>query len=162
MRSYIVALTVFGIVPTASATEIFDDTVSTCTGINCSSLRIPGSILNHVGVSTHPWVAQIFKEVAPCMRLDVTFQDADLEIVAVAPDGAVYRNDDRAGANDLRPLVVVPPNTAKGWYTVQISNFNGSTLEPNFILLYGEYTGRGNPNCANPTVPFLPAARAKR
>ncbi len=149
MGGLVFALAILGFVPPGSATEIFDDTTDSCTFINCSSLRIPGSILNHVGVSPHPWVAQIFKEIAPCMRLDVVAQESDLEIVAIAPDGTVYRNDDRNGNSDLRPLVVVGPNTRKGWYTVQISNFNGSTLEPNFQLRYGTYLS--GVNCANPT-----------
>ena len=147
LRGLMFALAVLGFVSPALATEIFDDTTDSCALANCSSIYLPGSILNHVGVSPHPWVAQLSKEIGPCMRLDVIYQQADLEIVAVAPDGTVYRNDDRNGS--LKPLVVVPPNTRKGWYTVQVSHYAGSPVEPNFALAYGTYTP-GSPNCANP------------
>src|SRR4030095_9438953 len=105
----------------SAGTEIFDNTVDTCTGINCSSLLIPGSFLNHFGVSPKPWVAQLFKGDSQvtgehdCMRRDVGAQDAELEIVSIAPDGTVYRNDDRAGANDRSPLVIIPAGTQHGW-----------------------------------------------
>lgn len=162
MRGYIVALALLGSATPALATEIFDDTVLACTGINCSSLRVPGSVLNQGGAAAHPWVAQLFVGRGECVRLDVFTQGADLEMVAVAPNGTVYRNDDRAGATDRRPLVKLPPATGSGgWYTVQISNFDGAAFfEPNFVLFYGRYPG-GNPNCAGTTPPFSPASSAE-
>lgn len=160
MRSFILGAAMLcamsGFVTDAYATELFDDTISTCTTINCSSLRVPGSITSHFGVSIHPWVGQLFKETAPCMRLDVFTETRDLEIVAVAPDGTTYRNDDRGGALDRRPLVVIPPNAVKGWYSVQVSNYNGAVGDANFVLLYGTYPS-GNPNCAGATIPFAVA-----
>ena len=154
LRAPVMAGLLLGAGTVSAGTEIFDDTVSTCTSMNCSSLRIPGSILNHVDVSPKPWVAQLFKEVTDCMRLDVVSQDADLEIVAIAPDGTMYRNDDRVPGSDLRPLVKIASGTAKGWYTVHIGVFNGDRLEPNFTLLYGRYSA-GNPNCSTSTAPLL-------
>jgi len=136
----------------SAGTEIFDDTVATCTGINCSTLRIPGTIFSHLGGSSKPWVAQFFHGGSDCMRLDVEFQDANLEIVAISPAGAVYRNDDRTAGDD-RPLVKIAAPTTNGWYTVHIGVFNGApAAEPNFVLRYGRYSA-DNPNCASPTPP---------
>ncbi|WP_137936491.1 hypothetical protein [Chitinivorax sp. B] len=139
-----------------AGTEIYDDSVSGCLGINCSSLRIPGTVFNFVNVNARPWVVQLFKGGNECVRIDVDIQFSNLEIVAVSPNGTVYRNDDRVAAVDFRPLVNVPPFAANGWYTVQVSAFNGAPVESNFVLLYGRYVA-GNPNCVVATPPVLTA-----
>lgn len=148
----VAAALLFSVGSVSAGTEIFDDTVATCTGTNCSSLRIPGTIFSHLGGAPKPWVAQFFSGGSDCMRLDVTNQDENLEIVAISPAGAVYKNDNRVPGDD-RPLVKIAAPNNNGWYTVQISTFNGAqSVEPNFVLRYGRYEA-GNPNCANPTPP---------
>jgi hypothetical protein len=136
---------------------IWDETVSSCTGINCSSLRLPGT----VSVSTpspEPWVLSLFAAAGECLRLDVVTQDNDLEMVVAAPDGTVFVNDDRTGI-DRRPLVAVPSAPVRGWYTVQIARFDGDDVVANFALAYGRYSAR-NANCSPPTPPLMPARGA--
>lgn len=130
------------------AGPILDNSVSTCTGVNCSSLRIPGTIFS-TSSSALPWVGQFYGTAGQCMRFDVTSQGADLEMVVIAPNGTMYRDDD--GGAGLLPLVKIgsAPNT--GWYTVQLSHFSGAAVEVNFIMYYGRYNG-GNANCAAPTA----------
>lgn len=133
----------------AAQSNIFDDTVSTCTGINCSSLRIPGTVLSF-GPSAGNFDINVFAGANECVRLDVISQGTDLEMVVVAPNGTLFRNDDRSGG-DLRPLIKMTPTSNNGWYTVHLAHFNGSAVNANFVLLYGRYN-RGNPNCASPTA----------
>src|SRR4029453_11345415 len=76
----------------------------------------------------------------------------------VAPNGLVFRNDDRA-PGDLRPLVKIASTPNNGWYTVSIGRFNGAANTGNFTLAYGRYNA-GNPNCALPTPPLAPETAA--
>jgi hypothetical protein len=72
--------------------------------------------------------------------------------VLIAPNGNVYRNDDSGVSSCSNcPLVKVDPTPDPGWYTLQISTWNGASIEGNFILLYGLYNS-GNPDCASSTV----------
>ena len=103
-----------------------------------------------------PWTAEVRATSGRCLRLDVTSQTDDLEIVAVAPDGRIYRNDD---SNGLRPLVKINP-TATGFYTVQIANWSGSVSESSFQLALGVYN-LNNPNCGAATAPEFAALRTK-
>jgi hypothetical protein len=135
-----------------SSAQIFDDSVSSCTGGNCSSLRLPGTVLSF-GPSANAWVENLFAAPGECVRLDIASQGADLEMTVVAPNGSVFRNDDRAGASDRRPLVKIGSAPNNGWYTVHLARFDGGAVNANFVLLYGRYNG-GNPNCLNPTSPF--------
>lgn len=130
-------------------TAIFDDSVSSCAGINCSSLRIPGTVLNF-SPSAGNWDVNVFAGAGECVRLDVISQDADLRMVVVAPNGTVFQNDDRGGG-DLRPLVKMTPTSNNGWYTVHLAHFGGSPINANFVLLYGRYNA-GNANCSSPTT----------
>ena len=91
----------------ASGQNIFDDTVSTCTGTNCSSLRIPATIFAF-GPSAGVYTIDAFASPGQCVRFDLISPPhpaPDMELVVVAPNGSVFRNDDRNGAFDRRPLV---------------------------------------------------------
>jgi hypothetical protein len=139
----------------ASAQNIFDDTVSSCTGANCSSLRIPGTVFSF-GPSAGQFVISVFAAPGQCVRLDLISPPhpaPDMELVVIAPDGTVFRNDDRNGALDRRPLVKIGSAPQNGWYTVRVGQFAGVATETNVVLLYGRYPG-GNPNCATPTLPL--------
>ncbi len=133
----------------AAQTNIFDDSVSTCTTINCSSLRIPGTVLSF-GRSAGNFDINVFAAAGECVRLDVISQRTDLEMVVVAPNGTVFRNDDRT-TSDLRPLIKMTPTSDNGWYTVHLAQFSGRAVDANFVLLYGRYNA-GNPNCASATA----------
>lgn len=135
---------------------------STCTGINCASTNIFANIISSANLTPNgmePFVVQLMSTPSHCTRFDVVSQNTDTEIVVTSPDGTVWRNDDRA-PGDLRPLVVIPAGASvPGWYTVQISRYNGVSTAPgnhfDAQLVYGRYNGPGNPNCANPTPPTL-------
>jgi hypothetical protein len=139
-----------GLAGTASAGPLYDTTVSTCTTDNCSSVSVGGSMLAWNAKSAYPWVGQIFALGAECLRLDVTNEGQDLEIVAISPNGDVFRNDDRISGFDRRPLVEIQTVT-RGWYTVQVSTVNGDPVDADFWLAFGRYNS-ANPNCANPTA----------
>jgi hypothetical protein len=85
------------------------------------------------------------------MRLDMVGSnepDQDVKMVLVAPDGKVYRDDDRAPGLHL-PLIEVAQTPITGWYTLQVYRFNGRLANGDhrlFTLLYGLYNA-GNPNC---------------
>ncbi|HSE84104.1 MAG TPA: hypothetical protein VLB01_06125, partial [Thermodesulfobacteriota bacterium] len=77
-------------------------------------------------------------------------------IVLISPSGVVWRNDDRDGANDRRPLIKADPTDGQGWYTLQISHYSGGGVAgygDDFTLQYGWYNS-GNPNCSNPTPSY--------
>ncbi|MFA5354344.1 MAG: hypothetical protein WC291_08945 [Thermodesulfovibrionales bacterium] len=152
----LMAVLVFGYSPAVASTELYDDTVSGCTANNCSSIRLPGTVMSF-SPSAGNWVANVFAAPNECLRLDVTLEGADLEMVVIAPNGTVYRNDDRT-ATDNRPLVKIPSAPNDGWYTVHIAQFNGAPVNADFILLYGRYRA-GNPNCAG-AQPFAAAGIA--
>ena len=132
----------------AQATQMFDPSVSSCTAANCSSIGF-GATLQGNGLSAGAWTAEIFGGAGTCLRLDVTASGEDVEIVAVAPSGAVFRNDDRPGS--LLPLVKIN-GAENGWYTVSVSQFAGRISQSNFTFAFGRYT-LNNANCATPTVP---------
>jgi hypothetical protein len=138
------------------ATPIFDPSTSTCTGINCSSVRVDGVVREAFG-EVHPWVIELFANPGQCLRVAVTAEGADLEAVVIAPNGTVYRNDDGGvAACPLCPVVKVnpTPGPARGFYTVQIAHWLGNPVTANFTLLYGLYNA-GNPNCAPATPPAV-------
>jgi hypothetical protein len=134
----------------AAATQMYDNTPSTCTGVNCSSVSFGGTLAGNRR-SSGPWTAEVFGGANECLRLDVTAVEdgRDLEIVAVAPDGTVFRNDDRPGS--FLPLVKIN-GAQNGWYTVSINHFAGAILDLNFNFEFGRYN-LNNPNCATPTTP---------
>ena len=156
VRHVAIASMVVALNESVQATEIFDPSFASCTGINCSSIVI-GGVVNAFANSPKPWTAEIRATSGRCLRLDVTTQQADLEIVAVAPNGNVYRNDD---TNGLMPVVKIN-NTATGFYTVQIAQYAGSVTEGTFQLAFGVYN-LNNPNCAPATSPELASVRATK
>lgn len=143
--------------PAGAATTINDLTVASCTGARCSSEQITGS-LGSFGSYAFPWEIQVGSDPGQCIRLETTDVQGglNLEMVVVSPSGAVYRDDDGGVGNTS--LVKIAP-TEKGYYTVQVSSFDGGSAAVNFILRYGRYAAAGNPNCAAPTPPVLRAAR---
>ena len=142
-----------------AATEIFDNTPNSCTTDDCSSLLLPMTVTNPGG-NGHPSVVEVYGRAGECVRLRVVAQSADLEVTAVATDGTTFRNDDSGLAPcPLCSLVkFIAPDT--GWHTVQTSHFAGNAVYSDYRLLYGRYTGAGNPNCANPTTPTAASAAA--
>jgi hypothetical protein len=150
-----IAVLVLGPGSGSAGTEIFDDTPSTCTNEpNCDSLRIPGSVFSING-HAKPWVVNIFADDGQCLRLDVISQDTDLRIVAVAPNGQVFQNDDRDPPTDLRPLVTIDPAPRMGYYTVHIAHFDGEAVEADFVLLHGLYNSGNAANCVPATQPAM-------
>ena len=134
--------------------DLRDDTVSPCTGINCSSLRLPGSV-SHVSVHANTWTINALARTAECLRFDLVSPPSpspDMEIIVVAPNGAVFRNDDRS-RTDRRPLVKIGAAPSPGWYRVVVTQFEGAAIEADIVMLYGRYLP-GNPNCNNPTPPL--------
>jgi hypothetical protein len=125
---------------------IFDDTVGTCTGINCSSLRIPGTVTRN-GASANYFEVGLFAARNECLRADVISQGADLEMVVRAPNGSIFANDNKAAVTcPLCPRVVVNNTPNQGWYSTTVQSQSGAAVETNFVLLYGRYP-LGNPNC---------------
>lgn len=143
-------------------TLIFDDSLSSCTTDNCSSLNLPGTILSFGTVSTGNFLINTFAGANECLRLDVSSQGADLEMVVIAPNGAIYRNDDSGDPScPLCPTVKINPTPNNGWYTVHLTHFDGTPVTVNFTLLYGRYT-LNNANCSGSTSPSLTTQGAEQ
>jgi hypothetical protein len=155
-RSLLTALLVgFALPAMLWATPIFDPGTSTCTGVNCSSVRIDGVVRETTG-EVRPWVIELFANPGTCLRAHVTAEGADLKAVLIAPNGNVYRNDDSGLSSCPNcPLIKVDPTPGsdQGFYTLQLSHWLGVPVTANFTLLYGLYPS-GNPNCASPIQPF--------
>jgi hypothetical protein len=135
--------------------DILDETVGSCTGNNCSSLRLPGATLALGNSFTNTWTINALARLGECVRFDLIQPPSpspDMEIIVVAPNGQVFRNDDRS-LTDRRPLVKIGMAPIDGWYRVVVTQFAGTPTETTTAMLYGRYTA-GNPNCANPTVPM--------
>jgi hypothetical protein len=147
----VIALPLLTFAAHADASNVLDPSVSISGIVNNSAVQLDGTIFAF-GTSTGVYTVDVFADVGECVRLDVTAQPADLELVVVAPNGTVFRNDDRPG--DLRPLVQIAGAPNNGWYTVHLSHFAGAAIEGNFTLLYGRYNA-GNANCAQPTPATL-------
>jgi hypothetical protein len=134
--------------------DLRDDTVASCTGLNCSSLRLPGSI-SHVSVHANTWTINALARSFECVRFDLISPPSpspDLEMIVVAPNGTVFRNDDRT-PTDRRPLVKIESAPSPGWYRVVVTQFAGAAIEADTVMMYGRYPP-GNPNCNNPTPPL--------
>jgi hypothetical protein len=130
-------------------------TTQTCTGTNCGARLMSAVYLYDQFGNADPFILQVFAYANECLRIDVTAQDADLEAVVIAPNGWVYRNDDRSPGIDFRPLVRIASTPVRGWYTLQISKYNGVSPSANFTFYYGRYNG-GNPNCSGATPAMAP------
>lgn len=140
--------------PGHSASLIWDTGVDTCTALNCGAILMGGTVLNAVNASTARWDIAVYAAAGECLRLDETAMfgaGADDEMVVVAPNGTVYRNDD---FGSLRPRVVVNPTPSSGWYYVSIARFTGAAApEHDIHFRYGRYVrSTTNPNCASPTA----------
>ena len=134
----------------AAASNMWDPSVSTCSTINCSSVQIDATILRS-GAAVAPWVGEIYARGGECLRLDIidVIPSADLELVVVASNGTVYRNDNRNSTID-RPLVKIGNTPVGGWYSVSVLPAGGAVIQADFTLVYGRYNV-GNPNCSSPT-----------
>src|SRR3954453_2227541 len=62
-----------------------------------------GGTVNGTASAAGPWTAEIYANANEGLQLDVSLEFVDLEMVVAAPDGSVYRNDDRS-PSDLKPL----------------------------------------------------------
>jgi hypothetical protein len=134
-----------------SATPLVDRSLDDCAQENCGAVTIGGSVLRHDS-NILPWVAQIVAREGECLRIEVTRQgNADLEAVLIAPNGAVFRNDNISAENTL-PRIKVDPAPRTGWYTLQLSQENGAPVIADFTLVFGRYNGN-NMNCKPPTLP---------
>ena len=143
----------------ASAGSLLWTAPSACTTLNCGATILHANItrsFTNPGGSVEPFIVQLHSSPQYCLRLDVISENADMEMVLVAPDGTVWKNDN---TNGQRPLIVVPRGV-QGWYTAHISLASGMTATPgahfNADLAYGRYTSINNPNCGHPTAPMLP------
>ncbi len=136
----------------ASATNLFDPTVDSCTTTNCGAVILDGSIVAR-SPQAASWVAELYGN-AGCMRIAVTQASGnDTELVVVAPNGTVYRDDDGGGFSN--PLIKIT-NAVNGWYTVRLAHWAGSPISTNFTLAYGRYSSSTNPNCSSPSIGFSP------
>ncbi len=130
---------------------IWSGSVNTCTVINCNATPIFGVYMADQAGEQDPFTTQVWAAEGICLRLDMVGSnepDQDVKMVLVAPDGKVYRDDDRAPGLHL-PLIEVAQTPITGWYTLQVYRFNGRLANGDhrlFTLLYGLYNAE-NPNC---------------
>jgi hypothetical protein len=157
--SVFASLSLFAVSQADASTNMFDSTVSSTSRIGGNAVTINGSLHDN-GFDAEPWTTQVYAQPGECVRLFVSSAGFDAKMEVISPDGEVFRDDDSGGS--LRPLVEIASAPRIGWYTVQIAQFAGVPTTGDFTLKYGRYTA-GNPNCANPTAPFvLPNARAAK
>jgi hypothetical protein len=141
-----------------AGSRVFDLGPDSCTGTNCNATTINGTYIfdtTNGANNSDPFEIQIFSRGSECVRLDLTtsFNGVDFEMVLVSPDGTVWRNDDRS--TSLNPLIKA--NTfARGWYTLQVSQFAAGSSSGDFTVRYGRYLS-GNVNCSGATPPFAPS-----
>jgi hypothetical protein len=132
---------------------VFDpfDPFNDCTGINCASTIINGTYHADAAGDADPFILQVYSGGNECVRLDVIAATRDLEMVLISPTGTIWRNNDRNASNP-RPLIKAITDV-NGWYTLQVSQFNGANVTADFTLKYGRHNP-GNPNCS-PETPSL-------
>jgi hypothetical protein len=136
---------------TALAGSLVYDPFNTCTSINCSSQSIRGTYHSDAAGDSDPFILQIYSGGGECVRLDVTAETHDLEMVLISPTGRIWRNDDIF--DDPRPLIEAITDI-NGWYTLQVSHYTGANVIADFTLRYGRYNS-GNPNCSSVTTPII-------
>lgn len=139
--------------------RVWDNSFSTCTSVNCSSLIIPGTVTNPGG-NNDPFEIQIYAGTNECVRLDViqSLGGVDLETVVRAPNGSIYRNDDGSGGGVFNnPVVKINGAPNPGWYSVSINHYFGTPSYADFVLAYGRYNVN-NINCSGATTPAFAAA----
>jgi hypothetical protein len=161
MRKFLIpAVAAFiGAASQAQAGPIYDPTVSTCQGLNCSSIVLGGTLFAVGSGSAGQWVQEVFAGAGQCVRLQVLNSGIDLAMTVVAPNGAIYENDQGGGSCFNCPTVKIGSAPKTGWYSVNIAQYLGNPAEGSFTLAYGVYP-RGNPNCSSPTPPLSTAATA--
>jgi hypothetical protein len=121
--------------------------VSSCSATNCA-----GETIRATHQASEPFVTQIFARAGECLRLDVTQQSADVAILVGAPTPPFgVSSDDRDGATDTRPLLMLDALPWTGWYTVIVGYEDVGNAVVRFRLDYGRYPG-GNANCAAPAA----------
>jgi len=146
--------------PVRGAELVFDGSVDTCTTQNCGAVFLNGITQKNAFGDSVPFTLEVFNDVNNCIRLEVTGQTADMEIVLVSPSGGVWRNDDFFGN---RPLITARGDV-KGYYTIQINYFNGNqpiNTGQGFVLAYGRYVPGTAVNCPTPAAPFLASQNTK-
>jgi hypothetical protein len=138
----------FGASTALAGSEIYDGT-NTCQQVNCAAVVLGGTIASFPPMPGR-WSLEVRAAANECVRLDVTSQFPDLEMLVIGPAGRIYRSDDRGGDFcALCPLVKISP-AMTGEYTVSLTTQNGALTEGNFTLSYGRYDA-GNANCDDPT-----------
>jgi hypothetical protein len=147
--SLLAAVLSIAVTPASFATQVMDPSASDCTTPNCSSVRL-GGVANGFNVHKAAWTIEIFAAPGQCLRMVVIDQppDAIMQIVAVRPDGTVYRDD--GGGDGIRPIVKIN-DTQSGWYAVSVTP--GQPVENAFTFAFGRYN-LNNPNCDSPTPPL--------
>lgn len=139
----------------AEITLMNTSTPVNCTTTNCKSLRVFGAINKHTDSANvdhaDPWLAQFKLDSGSCARFDVIGAKNDLEMTVIEPNGTIYRNDDKNGVSDRKPLVVIT-NPSNGIYTVAVYSFSGAPLSEQFSMAVKQYTPASNPNCSPATT----------
>ena len=141
--------------PQAWASPTLTTAPSTCTGLDCGGSTITGNYVYEQNFSQGiPFSVQLFSSGNECLRVSVTSQTIDTELALVSPDNRFWVNDD---FNGLRPRIVAN-TTVKGWYTLQVTKYDGAGPGGQFTFKYGRYP-LSNPNCSNPTPVTASAQR---
>ena len=108
--------------------------------------------------NSDPFVVQIFSSGDECVRLEMVFQTADMEMTLISPTGTIWQNDD--GDVDTYPLLKVITNV-RGWYPLVVSHYSGDSIMSDFDLQYGRFPSSSS-QCNDPTPPLgLAVASAK-
>jgi len=145
-----------------AADLVFDGGVDSCTTLNCGAVVLNGIAVKNAFGDSVSFTSEVFSDVGNCIRLDVTAQSSDMQIVLVSPSGSVWRNDDRV-SGDHRPLITARADV-KGYYTVQINYYGGNqTINTGqwFTLAYGRYVPGTAANCPAASSPLLAGLSAK-
>jgi hypothetical protein len=96
----------------------------------------------------------VFASKNECLRLRVTEQSVDTEMVVISAKGNAYRNNNSNIAPcPTCPLLSIRTGNVGGWHTVQVSQKGGMPVSASFTLSYGRYDDP-NPNCASPSRPL--------
>lgn len=171
MNSYSVRNTIFG--KSALAGAIALGTVSIPTGVALAGSKVvppnggtPLVINGFVDADTNgnvdPFVVEVAANANECLRIAVTFQEADLEAVLVEPGGRIWKDDD--GGPGTQPLIKAI-TSKKGWHILTLSHFNGAAVNADFAVTI-QRLAPTNAACAGPTPPttttLAPAAASAK
>jgi hypothetical protein len=137
--------------------------LQTCTTADCGATVLVGRInksdrccgFANLGL---PWVAQLYAGKNECLRIHVTAQAENTELVAVAPKSQrAWRNDTSglAACPNCPLLKIRTLASEQGWFLIQVNQAAGAALDGEFTLTYARYAAL-NPNCS-PATPALPA-----